>query len=266
MLSLLQLEWKKYASNRIFRIAMGMYILILPLMYMSVKSGTALQDNLFFIDPMYRFPGIWATMSYWASWLTFFLMVYLSVWGFTAEHQQKTLRQNLITGLSRQQFFGAKLLSMLSIAIFATVYVALLAAVFGGLAGGHGYFVDKEMYAILRFFVQTLFYMSFAFLLAVWLRKSGLAILLFYAYILIGERIFRYLVFQNFFDNLGAGSYFPASAAWDVLPMSIIKSMQDFGGKNVDIFLPYDIATGFTLAYTALFLAIAYWVFMRRDL
>ena len=201
---------------------------------------------------MYRFPGIWATMSYWASWLTFFLMVYLSV-GVLQLNISKNLASNLITGLSRQQFFGAKLLSMLSIAIFATVYVALLAAVFGGLAGGHGYFVDKEMYAILRFFVQTLFYMSFAFLLAVWLRKSGLAILLFYAYILIGERIFRYLVFQNFLDNLGAGSYFPASAAWDVLPMSIIKSMQDFGGKNVDIFLPYDIAMGFTVAYTALF-------------
>ncbi len=246
---------------------MGMYILILPLMYMSVKSGTALQDNLFFIDPMYRFPGIWVHHELLGKLAHLFLNgLFIGLGGFTAEHQQKTLRQNLITGLSRQQFFGAKLLSMLSIAIFATVYVALLAAVFGGLAGGHGYFVDKEMYAILRFFVQTLFYMSFAFLLAVWLRKSGLAILLFYAYILIGERIFRYLVFQNFLDNLGAGSYFPASAAWDVLPMSIIKSMQDFGGKNVDIFLPYDIAMGFTVAYTALFLAIAYWVFMRRDL
>lgn len=266
MLALLQLEWKKYASNRIFRIAIGMYLLILPLMYLSVKSGTTLQEGLFFVDPMYRFPGIWTTMTYWASWLTFFLLVYLSVWGFTAEHQQKTLRQNLITGLSRQQFFVAKLLSMCTMALFATLYVVLLAVVFGMIAGGHGYVFDKELYAIPRFFVQTIFYMSFAFMLAVLLRKSGLAIIVFYGYILVVERIVRYLVFQNLFDNLSAGSYFPASAAWDVLPMSLVKSVKDIGTKNLDIFLPYDLALGLTLLYTSLFLGIAYRVFMRRDL
>lgn len=263
---LLALEWKKYAYSRVFRLAALMYMIILPLMYLSVKSGTSNQTDLFFIDPMYRFPGIWATMSYWASWLSFFLMVYLSVWSFTSEQQQKTLRQNLITGLSRKQFFVAKLLSMASLALFATVYMMLVAFVFGKIAGGHGYMIDDDIYAVPRFFVQTFFYMSFAFMLSVLVRKSGLAIILFYAYMLMVERIIRYLVFGTLLDNLPLGSYFPASASWDVVPMSLIDNMQDIGTKNMDIFLSFSTATYLTLMYTCLFLAIAYRVFMKRDL
>lgn len=270
MLHLLKLEWKKLAPNRAFRIAIGMYIVLLPLLYLTVKSGMkpgGRSSELVIIESFYKFPNIWDTMSYWASWLTFFLLVYLSVWMITSEHTFKTMRQNLITGMERREYLMGKLLTMAVLAAGATMYMGAVAGTFGWLAGGYGDPFSYEINALWRFFIQNLFYMSFAFMLAVIFRRSGLAMILFFAYVLIVERIIRYLVFLNLFENLQLGSYFPASAAWDVVPMYMVKKLPNFMDDDiVNIILDYDVAMSLTVGYTVLFILISYKVFMSRDL
>ena len=266
---LLKLEWKKLAPNRAFRVTIAMYIILLPLLYLTVKSGSkprGASAELAIIESFYQFPNIWDTVAYWASWLTFFLLVYLSVWMITAEINFKTMRQNLITGMERREYLLGKILTMLVLAAFATLYMAAVAFVYGWLAGGYGKVITAETNAIWHFFVQNIFYMSFAFMLAVIFRRSGLAMIIFFAYVLIVERIIRYLVFLNMVDNLGAGSYFPASAAWDVVPMYMVKKLPSFDNDTADIILSANMASGITIAYTIAFLLIAYKVFMSRDL
>jgi len=271
MLHLLQLEWKKIIPNRAFKIAIGMYLVLLPLLFFTIKSAMRPSrhdmEQLAIIETLYKFPNIWDTVSYWASWLTFFLLVYLAVWMVTSEYSQKTMRQNLITGMERRSYLMGKLIMMASLNLGATLYMASVAGVLGHLAGGYGDPFGHEIYAIGRFFVQNMFYMSFAFMLAILLKRSGLAMIMFFAYVLIVERVIRYLVFLNLLENLRLGSYFPASAAWDVVPMYMVKKVPNFMDDDVvNIILSYDTATGLTIGYTALFLFIAYRVFMSRDL
>lgn len=270
MLYLLQLEWKKLAPNRAFRTAMGMYIILLPLLYLTIKSMMKTSSDggaeIAILESFYVFPNIWDTISYWASWLTFFLLTYLAIWMVTSEHTYKTMRQNLITGMDRRSFLLGKLLMMTILALFATLYMTAVTFVFGSLAGGYGAPWGAEISAVWRFFVQNMFYMSFAFMLAIAFNRSGLAMLIFFAYLLIIERIIRYLVFLNLLDKLYWGSYFPGSAAWDVIPFYMAKKLPSFDQEITNIILPYDVATGMTIGYTILFWGISYRIFMTRDL
>lgn len=270
MIHLLQLEWKKIAPNRAFKVATGMYIILLPLFYLTIKSmfkpSMSRGAEMAIIESFYVFPNIWDTVSYWASYLTFFLLIYLVVWMITSEYTFKTMRQNLITGMERRSFLLGKIGMMTVLAAFATIYMAIVTFAFGWFAGGYGNPLGYEINAIWRFFVQNMFYMSFAFLLAILFKRSGLALIIFFAYLLIIERVVRYLVFLNLLDNLYWGSFFPGSAAWDVVPFYMMKKMPSMDEDMLNIILPYDLATGVTIAYTVLFLGIAYKVFMSRDL
>ena len=73
-------------------------------------------------------------------------------------------------------------------------------------------------------FLQNLFYTSFAFLLAVWFRKSGIATIIFYAYILIIERIVYYLIFLQLLEDTTVANFLPASSAWFSLPFYMFKA------------------------------------------
>lgn len=269
MIHLLQLEWKKIAPNRAFKIAAGMYIILLPLLYLTIKSmmkpSAGGGAEMAMLESFYVFPMIWDTISYWASWLTFFLLIYLVIWMITSEYMFKTMRQNLITGMERRDFLLGKIGMMTMLALSATIYMAIVTFVFGWLAGGYGDPFGYEINAIWRFFVQTMFYMSFALMLAILFKRSGLALIVFFAYLLIIERIVRYLVFLNILDNLYWGSFFPGSAAWDVVPFYMTKKMPSIDSDMANM-LSYNLASGVTIAYTFVFLMIAYKVFMSRDL
>ena len=95
MLHLLQLEWKKLAPNRLFKISVSLYFLLMPLLYFTIKASMSPQDgspqNILF-RPFYVFPDLWETTAYWTSWLTYFLLTYLSVWMVTTEYENRTLR------------------------------------------------------------------------------------------------------------------------------------------------------------------------------
>lgn len=269
MLHLLQLEWKKIAPNRLFKISVGLYFLLTPLLYYTIKSGMTPDDGssqgaLF--RQFYVFPNLWETTAYWTSWLTYFLLTYLSVWMLTTEHDNRTLRQNIITGVERHSFFLSKLLMMVGLALVATLYLMLVTCVIGWFEGGYGNQWGTESLVLVRFFIQAMFYMSFAFMLAMIFRKSGLTMIVFFSYLLIIERIIRYLLFGQLMDNLYAGSYLPGSAAWDTLPLYLVKKIPDFDQDMLKILLPLDIATVLTIIYTIVFFGIAYWVFSKRDL
>lgn len=269
MLHLLQLEWKKLAPNRLFKISVSLYFLLMPLLYFTIKASMSPQNgsspNALF-RPFYVFPDLWETTTYWTSWLTYFLLTYLSVWMVTTEYENRTLRQNVITGIERRSLFLSKVLMMVMLALSATLYLMVVTCIIGWFAGGYGYQWGIESLALVRFFIQTMFYMGFAFMLAILCRKSGLTMIVFFAYLSIIERVVRYLIFGQLLDNLVAGSYFPGSAAWDVLPLYLVRRIPDFDEGMLDILLPLDVATVLTVTYTVLFFGVAYRVFSKRDM
>jgi ABC-2 type transport system permease protein len=277
MIHSLQLEWRKLAPNRAFKVAVTMYFVLLPLMFLAVKashSDKGSSNNSAAINMLlgnYKFPQIWHSMSYWASWLTFFLLTYLAVWMVTSEHEFKTSRQNIITGMERNQYLLGKLQMLVMLILGAAVYMVIVATVFGYMAGGFGTPFSMVMIEATRnFLAQTFFYTSFAFMLAIIFKKSGLAMILFFAYILIIERIFYYLIFLQLLGSVELANFLPASAAWFSLPFYMFKAnglgmMEDIGNGNVK-FVSESTACYAVLVYSAIFWLISFWRYNKKDL
>lgn len=272
MLHLLRLEWKKLVTNRLFLITTALFFLLLPLLYLTVKSGTNLEEDggnpmIAIYQSFYKFPGIWDTMTYLASWLTYFLLTYLMMSSVTSEVNSKTLRQNLITGMSRNEWLTAKLLMLLVLVIGAMVYTLIVTLLFGSFAGGYGKPFSADMMAVVRLGIQSFFYGSFALFLALVFQRGGLALMVFFAYTLIIERILRYLLFGNVLGILEVGSFLPSNLAWDTVPFFMAKRIPNVLDKDqMSLILDVNIATWSLMGYTGLFLALSYWIFNRRDL
>lgn len=269
MIHALKLEWLKLRSFQTFKISVILYLILLPLLLMAVQAmflGSGQASDMLSMDLLFEFPDLWDTTAYWASWLTFFMLVYLSVLSISSEYTNKTLRQNLITGVERTQYLMGKGLIMIVISLGATVYLFLITMLFGLVNGGSdGIFSGLDV--LVRFFVQNLSYISLAFMLAVVLRRSGLVMILFFAYVLIVERIIRYLVFGSMLDSLEAGSYFPANVFSDVIPFFLINSpAAGMDPKILSIMVDPWLATGISAGYIVLFWAITIRIFKRRDL
>jgi len=266
MIHFLKLEWLKLRNFQTFKISVILYIILLPLLFMAVQAMFLNNSQAALIsNHLFKYPNIWDTYAYWASWLTFFILVYLSVLSISSEFTNKTLRQNLITGVERGQYLMGKGLIMVMLSLGATVYLFLITMLFCFINGGSGN-IFSGIEILPRFFIQNLGYMSFAFMLAVLLRRSGLVMILFFAYVLIVERIIRYLIFLQLIDNLEIGSYFPASVLWDVVPFFMVNSAEGLDKDISRIMLDPWVAVGITVGYIALFWVITVRSFMRKDL
>ena len=269
MMHALKLEWLKLRSFQTFKISVILYLILLPLLLMAVQAmfiGNTQASDILSLDVLFEFPYLWDTTAYWASWLTFFMLVYLSVLSISSEYTNKTLRQNLITGIERSQYLMGKGLIMIVISLGATIYLFIITILFGLINGGSdGIFSGLDV--LIRFFIQNLSYISVAFMLAVVLRRSGLVMILFFAYVLIVERIVRYLIFGWLLDSLEAGSYFPANIFSDMIPFFMINSpVAGMDPEILQIIVNPWVATGVSVGYIVLFWAITIRSFTRRDL
>jgi hypothetical protein len=215
MLHLLKIEWLKIKSYRAFWVFSLLYLAsIFLLNYIGWSTqqrvlGSSAEGAA--MNP-YAFPKVWQTVTWMSSWLLYFpgmLMIMLMANEFTF----KTHRQNVIDGLSRQQFIGVKILLVLILAVITVVLNFITAIIFG--SKSQGAFSTTGIEYIGYSFLQALLYMFFALLLAVLFRRSGLAIIIFILYGLI----FEWLISATLTFNLKVApySYFLPLQTSDVL-------------------------------------------------
>jgi hypothetical protein len=169
----------------------------------------------------YSFPNVWGTVGWMSSWLLYFpgmIIIMLMV----NEFNFKTHRQNIIDGLSRNQFITVKIVLALLLAACITVINILTSLYFGFISPGH--FSTEGMYNIGYIFMQSVAYIFFALMLAVLFRRSGLAIIIFFLYGLIFEWIITALItFQ--FKLAPLGYFLPLQASDVLLPIPFGKQV-----------------------------------------
>src|SRR5690606_11858160 len=105
----------------------------------------------------------------------------------TSEVGNKTMRQNILTGMTKKSFFVSKLLSIMIMAFVASFLYAL-STILIGMVHTDGF--DLELifdnnFAITKFFLLCMGYMSFAMLVAFIIRRGTLAIFFYFFYFFI---------------------------------------------------------------------------------
>jgi ABC-type transport system involved in multi-copper enzyme maturation permease subunit len=219
MLYLVNIEFLKLRRDRSFLILMALFVLsVTGANYMTAGLAAEGRPLSGMID--FSFPSGWKIVSFISSFLLVIPCLVIIMHA-CSEHVYRTHRQNVIDGLSRGQYVTAKLLLVIGLALFSTLLVFLLAFALG-LAGGKP--VSFAGFGhVGYFFVQAMMYISLAFLVALVVKKSALAIGLFCFYAFVIENML-----EKYLDKVHhAGQLLPLASSDHLLAPGRLMKIAD---------------------------------------
>lgn len=261
--NLLKIEFRKQFNYSTFWVLSALYFGLMALVlygmnhfqFMSHKQNGSEQSTVqvdFAKFGIFNFPDIWHFMTYGAG-LFFIVPAILVIIIICNEYEYRTIRQNLIDGLTRNEWIVSKLMTVITITIASTIYITLLTLILGYSFSGttESAMVWQKSNLVFIYFIQMLGYLCFAFMLANLLKRAALTIGLFLLYSYVIEPIISYKMAVD-------------------LPMSHIRGLIEAPiGKVFNQPMVTDVSIidlSLTLGYTAAFIAIATVVNQRRDI
>lgn len=256
-MNLLRIELRKILPYRTAWVILGIFTGLLLLVLYSASNfsinGSAIGSDV------YRFPNIWQTITYVASYFNLLLGILIIVL-ITDEYTFRTLRQQVINGLSRADLVLAKFYVILGLAAISTLYLLALGLYFGMLYSSvkTGEAIVGQIDFLSYYFVQATGYMALAMLSGFLIRKSGLAIIAFIAYAKIVEPLIHFSLPDE------VDKYFPMKVLGSLSPMpgqQLIDQLTSPTGL-----LSPAWATLPAIGYIGLFLLLSYAILKLRDL
>lgn len=273
MLEILKIEWlklKNYTAFKVLAIFFSLGVIATNYVVYIINREVVQQvpvAGMVSFTP-YSFTMTWHTTSY-ASGCILLLPAMLLAILITNEYSYKTHRQNIIDGLTRQQFIGVKLMLALIFAVTATILVFLTALVFGLCSG-----TSFSLHGIINvgyFFLKALTYNVFAVLVAVLVKRTGFAIGILFIY-LGGENFISQLLWGLSIKLKNAGTADLGNMG-DYLPLNAADGLLEFPDNTVKslskTMMPQDLTwLVFALAiiYLSVFLFWARRKFVKSDL
>lgn len=179
MLRLLSIELHKIRYNKASR--------VLTIIYFGLLASVALIAAIRFdfagfrfditTTGIFNFPLIWHINTWIAATIKFFLL--LVIVSMTAnEYSYKTLKQNLIDGISKKEFIISKFLTVTLFALVSTLFVFIVSLVLGLLYSDYTeiQIVFSDMQYIVAFFIKLLGFFSFGLFAGILVKRSAFAV------------------------------------------------------------------------------------------
>ena len=188
MLHLLKIDLKKLTSYRTFWVVCGLYFITLAFSTASGMEflkwmartfedfGSSLNINRI---PLYHFPDVWLNLIYFSGFFKIVLAI-MTVISITNEFQYRTLRQNVIDGLSRWEFLSTKILTNLLLSLLSVVMIFIISFATGMIYSPvvNWDFVFADMEFLIAYFLEIFAFLSYALMLGILIQRSGLTIIL----------------------------------------------------------------------------------------
>jgi hypothetical protein len=237
-------------------------ILGINLIVWSVNNQIRQTEASVIVPSLYSAPTTWNMVTYVSTFL--FLFPGLIMINHTGnEFNFKTSRQNIIDGWQRKDFISVKILFAVVLSLTATIMVFLTGLLLGFLSsqGNNTPLFENSQY-LLYFFLQTLLYCIVAIFIVFWIRRSGLAIGIYFAYSLVIENLLAGLVFWLLRNNGNTrfSQLFPLQSSDSLIQTPRLKDIMP--GQN---FSPVVLVV-LVCFYIILFCWLSYRSFTRRDL
>ncbi len=230
---------------------------------------------------IFNFPYIWHFNTYIAAILKFFLLLVI-VSMMANEYSHKTLKQNLIDGLSKKEFILSKFYTVVAFAAISTVFVFLVSLVLGYVYSDYNEFsiVFSDLEYLLAFFIKLVGFFSFGLFMGILVKRSAFAvggIVIWF----IAESIFKGYLFWQFKNSDFSEVSERVNSVMRYLPLesmsnlikepftsfnavkSAAKQIGEDLSKNVDVQF-FDIAI--VSFWTFIFIYLSYRLLQKRDL
>jgi len=262
MIRLLQIELTKLLNNRTVWIIFGLHFLLLaPIAFGFKRILKSVNINVGDIDiaqaalagfSVFNYPDIWHNLAYLASWFKLFFAIIIVVL-VTNEYTFRTIKQNIIDGMSKFEILAAKQLTIILLALVATILIALLTVILGknpndvSIFSGSGY--------LFKYFLGLIVYLNFAYLLSSWLKKAGLTIGLLFLYTLVIENLIAFKLPEQ------VANYLPMNLISNLIPnpmLAFFKPDEVVALSNISL-----LVAGL---YWLLFALLVFWMLKRSKL
>lgn len=182
MKRLFSIELQKILPFTGFWVLLGIYI-VLYVLFITIGVNVDININEFNVKNYIQFPYIWNTFTWLASWSNLFLAILLIVLTGN-EFSFKTLRQNVIDGLSRGETVGGKILIILLIAIGSALLIAITTMIFGNIYTENT--SEGNMFAhshfIFIYIIQAIAFMTLGIFIATLIKNTAISIVIFFIY------------------------------------------------------------------------------------
>lgn len=271
---LLKIEFRKVLPSISFKVLAGMYLVALLIIGVGVRPFLLwLKSEMAGIDmegfglnpaiiPFYEFPDIWQNITSMAIWVKL-LLGFSLIYSITNEFSYRTIRQNVIDGLSRKEFIISKLSLAGFLSLLSTLFLFLL-----GLITGLMYSSDvswslifKNTYFLPAFALQLFTFLVFTLFIGTLIRKSIIAMGVLIFWTLIVENITVVLVKRGNSDNTWIDYVLPVKAINQLIHIPFPK----YFFEEVQEYIAWS-ELGMVLFYLLLFYLATVTLVLKRDL
>ena len=281
MLRLLTIEFHKLKYNKASKILSIIYfgLLMSIALIASIKFEFG-NFKLHLADAgIFNFPYIWHFNTYVASILKFFLLLVI-VSMMSNEYSYKTLKQNLIDGLSKREFILSKFYTVIAFALISTIFVFFVSLVLGLVYSDFNEFaiIFSDLEYLLAFFIKLVGFFSFGLFLGILVKRSAFAIGAMVVWLII-ESMFKGFLYWQFQRAEKTGEtvdsimqFLPLEAMANLIkePFSNLGAVRSAANAMGEMFTK-SYAVEFTTVlivcfWTFTFIYLSYRLLLKRDL
>jgi ABC-type transport system involved in multi-copper enzyme maturation permease subunit len=277
MKRLLQIEFIKLWNNRASRVLLVLSFL-LPF---TIAFITSIKIDLGFVrlDPaeygIFDFPFIWHWNGYFAAgFKLFFALVAISM--VANEYSYRTLKQNLIDGLSKKEVILSKFYVIIAYSIVSTIGVFLMSLIIGSIYSSYTDFsiVFRDLIFLLAYFLKIVAFFSFCLFVTTLVRKAVFAIGIMVILSAIEWITYAYLRWEvykeeayTFAENIS--QFFPLMSIYNLIEQPFVRYAMKVSPEEMPFEHNYAVHWQeilIVLVWTSLFIYGSYALLKKRDL
>ncbi|MEN8125733.1 MAG: ABC transporter permease subunit [Bacteroidota bacterium] len=278
MFRLLNIELHKIKHNRASKVLIITYFILLTSIALIAAIKFDIGPIKFHLaeQGIFNFPYIWHFNTFIAALFKLFLLLVI-VSMVANEYSNKTLKQNLIDGLSKKEFILSKFYTVVLFAFVSTIFVFITSMVLGLIYSDYNEFsiIFSDLEYLLAFFVKLVGFFSFGLFLGMLIKRSAFAVgamLIWFFGETISYNIFKWNFFKDtdIADNIY--QFAPLKAMGNLIDepfsrLNAVKTLANQVGEDIS----YDYAIhwyeiAIVLGWTFIFIYASYYLLKIRDL
>ena len=278
MLRLLSIELHKLKYNKSAKVISIVYFILITFIALIASVEFKFGDFNFRIadQGIFNFPFIWHFNTWIAGILKLFLAIVI-VSMMANEYSNRTLKQNLIDGLSKKEFVISKFLTVVLFSLVSTLFVFIVSLILGLVFSDYNEIgiIFSDMEYLLAYFINLVGFFSFCLFIGILVKKSAFALGFLLIWSIIEGIIYGFLKWEmfkntNLADNIM--QLFPLASMSNLIkePFSRLGAVQSAAsqlGEALDKDYSVQIITVLiVLIWTCLFVYGSYAILKKRDL
>ena len=173
------IEFDKLKTNRSSRVLIGAYFVLLTSIALIATIKFDVGPIKFHLaeQGIFNFPYVWHFNAFIGAWFKIFLAVII-VSMIANEYSNKTIKQNLIDGLSKREFLHSKWIMIFVFAAISTVFLFVVSLILGLMYSNYNELgiIFSDLEYLLAYFIKLVAFFGFCLFLGTAIKRSAFAL------------------------------------------------------------------------------------------